>query len=62
VAGVVGALTGVIGAMMAMEAIKLIAGAGESLLGRLTLYDGLTGGARTVRIAADPDCPVCGRA
>ena len=62
VAGVVGALTGVIGAMMAMEAIKLIAGAGESLLGRLTLYDGLTGETRTVRVAADPHCPACGRA
>ena len=58
--GVVGALTGVIGAMAALEAIKLIAGAGEPLTGRLMLYDGLAGTSRTVRVAADPACPVCG--
>lgn len=58
--GVVGALTGVIGAMAALEAIKLITGAGEPLTGRLMLYDGLAGASRTVRIAADPACPVCG--
>ncbi len=58
--GVVGALAGVIGAMMAMEAIKLITGAGETLTGRLMLYDALAGESRTVRVTADPDCPVCG--
>ena len=58
--GVVGALAGVIGAMAALEAIKLITGAGEPLTGRLLLYDGLAGTARTVGIAADPGCPVCG--
>ena len=58
--GVVGALAGVIGAMMALEAIKLIAGAGEPLAGRLLLYDALAGETRTVRLAADPACPVCG--
>ena len=58
--GVVGALTGVVGAMMAMEAIKLIAGAGESLLGRLMIYDGLAGTAHVARVSADPACPVCG--
>lgn len=58
--GVVGALAGVIGSMMALEAIKLIAGAGEPLAGRLLLYDGLAGETRTVRIGADPECPVCG--
>ena len=58
--GVIGALAGVIGAMMALEAIKLIAGAGEPLTGRLLIYDALAGETRTVRIAADPDCPVCG--
>ncbi|TIV92202.1 MAG: thiamine biosynthesis protein ThiF, partial [Mesorhizobium sp.] len=42
VAGIVGALTGVIGALEAMEAIKLITGIGEPLIGRLLLYDGLT--------------------
>ncbi|HVL41319.1 MAG TPA: molybdopterin biosynthesis protein MoeB, partial [Brevundimonas sp.] len=44
----------------ALEAIKLITGAGEPLTGRLMLYDGLAGGARTVAVAADPACPVCG--
>jgi molybdopterin/thiamine biosynthesis adenylyltransferase len=59
--GVVGALAGVVGAMAALEAIKLITGAGEPLTGRLMLYDGLAGTARTVRVPADPDCPVCGQ-
>ncbi|WP_295205960.1 molybdopterin-synthase adenylyltransferase MoeB [uncultured Brevundimonas sp.] len=58
--GVVGALTGVIGSMAALEVIKLITGAGEALTGRLMLYDGLAGSARTVGVAADPECPVCG--
>ena len=58
--GVVGALAGVVGAMAALEAIKLITGAGEALTGRLLLYDGLAGTARTVGVAADPACPVCG--
>jgi molybdopterin/thiamine biosynthesis adenylyltransferase len=57
--GVIGALAGVVGSMMALEAVKLIAGAGEPLAGRLWVYDGLAGESRTVRIAADPDCPVC---
>lgn len=59
--GVVGALAGVVGAMAALEAIKLITGAGEALTGRLLLYDGLAGTARTVALAADPACPVCGQ-
>ena len=58
--GVVGALGGVIGSMMALEAIKVIAGAGEPLAGRLLIYDALAGETRTVRIGADPDCPACG--
>jgi molybdopterin/thiamine biosynthesis adenylyltransferase len=58
--GVVGALAGVIGSMMALEAIKLITGAGEPLLGRLLIYDALSAQTRTVKIGADPDCPVCG--
>ena len=57
--GVVGALAGVIGSMMALEAIKLIAGAGDSLTGRLLIYDALAAETRTVRIGADPACPVC---
>lgn len=58
--GVVGALAGVIGAMAALEAIKLITGAGEPLTGRLMLYDGLGATGRTVTVTADPACPVCG--
>ena len=58
--GVVGALTGVIGSLMAMEAIKLLAGAGEPLRSRLLVYEGLAGSARVARVAADPSCTVCG--
>ena len=58
--GVVGALAGVIGAMAALEAIKLITGAGQPLTGRLMLYDGLSAISRTVTVLADPACPVCG--
>ena len=57
--GVVGALAGVVGAMAALETIKLITSAGEPLIARLMLYDGLSATARTVKITADPDCPVC---
>ncbi len=60
VVGVVGALAGVIGAMMAAEAVKLIAGAGDPLTGRLLIYDALAAETRTLTIAADPACPVCG--
>jgi molybdopterin/thiamine biosynthesis adenylyltransferase len=60
--GVIGALAGIIGSMMALEAVKLITGAGAALLGRLMILDALAGEARTVKIAADPECPVCGLA
>jgi len=60
VVGVVGALAGVIGSAMALEAIKHITGAGKPLAGRLLLYDGLSAETRVVRVGADPDCPVCG--
>jgi molybdopterin/thiamine biosynthesis adenylyltransferase len=56
---VIGALGGVIGSMMALEAVKVITGAGEPLAGRLLIYDALAGETRTVRIGADPDCPAC---
>lgn len=59
--GVVGALGGVIGSLMAMEAIKRIVNAGEGLTGRLLIYDALAGETRTVTVGADPDCPVCGQ-
>ncbi|HEY5289297.1 MAG TPA: molybdopterin-synthase adenylyltransferase MoeB [Caulobacteraceae bacterium] len=58
--GVVGALAGVIGSMMALEAVKLIVRAGEPLAGRLLIYDALAAETRTVCLTADPECPVCG--
>jgi molybdopterin-synthase adenylyltransferase len=58
--GIVGALTGVVGALMALETIKEITQAGESLAGRLFIYDGLTANARTIALPRDPACPVCG--
>jgi len=58
--GIVGALTGVIGSAAALEAIKLVTGAGEPLTGRMLIYDGLNARARIVRLARDPDCPACG--
>ncbi|TGY89164.1 molybdopterin-synthase adenylyltransferase MoeB [Marinicauda algicola] len=57
--GIVGALTGAIGSLMALEAIKLIARAGTPLLGRLHIQDTLKAEARVVRVAKDPACPVC---
>lgn len=59
-AGVLGALAGVMGAMQAAEAVKLITGAGRPLDGRLLLYDALGGEVRTIRLSKRADCPVCG--
>jgi molybdopterin/thiamine biosynthesis adenylyltransferase len=60
-AGVFGALPGIVGSIQAVEAIKLVVGAGEPLAGRLVLYDALRNDVATVRLRWDPDCPVCGR-
>jgi molybdopterin/thiamine biosynthesis adenylyltransferase len=59
-AGVMGALPGVVGSMMAVEAIKWITDAGETLAGRLMLYDALYADSRIIKISRDPDCGVCG--
>ncbi len=59
-AGVVGALPGVIGSMMALEAVKLIARAGEGLRGRMFLFDGLHMESRRVTLRTRADCAVCG--
>lgn len=59
-AGVVGPLPGVMGSMMALEAIKWITGAGEPLLGRMLIYDALYSETRTIKITRNADCPVCG--
>lgn len=58
-AGIVGAVTGVTGSFLALEAIKLITGAGDALLGRILVIDGLKSETRTVRLRQDPCCPAC---
>jgi molybdopterin/thiamine biosynthesis adenylyltransferase/rhodanese-related sulfurtransferase len=58
--GVLGVLPGVIGSIQATEALKLILAEGESLVGRLLLYDALEMTFDEVRLRKDPDCPVCG--
>lgn len=58
-AGVLGVLPGIIGSMQAMEAIKLILGIGESLAGRLLVFEGLEMRWRELRLRKDPGCPVC---
>ncbi|MBN2439277.1 MAG: HesA/MoeB/ThiF family protein [Deltaproteobacteria bacterium] len=57
---IVGATCGVIGSIEATEAIKLLAGLGEPLSGRLFLWDGLALSADSVTVERDPSCPVCG--
>jgi adenylyltransferase/sulfurtransferase len=59
-AGVFGVLAGTIGTIQASEAIKLILGLGEPLVGRLLLYDALDMRFTQVRVAKDPACPLCG--
>jgi molybdopterin/thiamine biosynthesis adenylyltransferase len=58
--GVLGVLPGVIGSMQASEALKLVLGAGEPLVGRLLLFDALAASFTEVAVRRDPDCPVCG--
>ena len=60
--GVLAPLVGIIGSMQAAEAIKLLSGAGRSLAGRLLMLDGLTMEWNEIRIARDPNCPVCAQA
>ncbi|SFP88280.1 HesA/MoeB/ThiF family protein [Tranquillimonas alkanivorans] len=59
-AGVLGPLPGVVGAMMAVEAVKEITGAGEGLRGRMLIYDALFGETRMILTKRRADCPVCG--
>ncbi len=59
-AGVIGPLPGVVGSMMAVEAVKLICGAGEPLRGRLLIYDALYADVRVMKVSTRADCPVCG--
>jgi molybdopterin/thiamine biosynthesis adenylyltransferase/rhodanese-related sulfurtransferase/molybdopterin converting factor small subunit len=58
--GVLGVLPGVIGTIQATEAVKLIMGIGEPLIGRFLIYDALRMKFRELKLKKDPDCPVCG--
>jgi molybdopterin/thiamine biosynthesis adenylyltransferase/rhodanese-related sulfurtransferase len=58
-AGVLGVLPGIIGSIQAMEAIKLLLGLGEPLIGRLLAYDSLDQSFRTFKVNRDPECPAC---
>jgi adenylyltransferase/sulfurtransferase len=58
--GVFAPLTGVVGALQAMEAIKLLAGIGASLSGKLVVFDAKSAEWRSVKVAKDPACAVCG--
>jgi sulfur-carrier protein adenylyltransferase/sulfurtransferase len=60
-AGVFGVLPGIIGSIQAVEAIKLVVGVGEPLVGKLLLFDALGMEFTTVKLKWDPDCPVCGK-
>ncbi|HUO97429.1 MAG TPA: HesA/MoeB/ThiF family protein [Rhizomicrobium sp.] len=59
-AGVLGAAAGVMGTLQALEVLKEITGAGESLAGKLLIYEALETEFRTVRLRPDPACPLCG--
>ena len=58
--GVLGVLPGIIGTIQATEAVKLIMGIGEPLIGRFLIYDALRMKFRELKLKKDPDCPVCG--
>ncbi|HLM67250.1 MAG TPA: molybdopterin-synthase adenylyltransferase MoeB [Longimicrobium sp.] len=61
-AGVLGVLPGIIGCVQALEAVKLLLGQGDALVGRLLLFDALRMRFREMRLRRDPACPVCGDA
>lgn len=58
--GVLAPLPGVLGSLQATEVVKELLGIGDSLSGRLLLYDGLAATFRSVKVTADPACPLCG--
>jgi adenylyltransferase/sulfurtransferase len=60
-AGVLGVLPGTLGAIQATEAIKLILGIGDPLIGKLLMFDALDMSFRTFKVRKDPNCPVCGK-
>jgi molybdopterin/thiamine biosynthesis adenylyltransferase/rhodanese-related sulfurtransferase len=59
-AGVLGVLPGIVGSLQAVEALKLLLGIGEPLVGRLLAYDALEQSFRTFKLQRDPHCPACG--
>ena len=59
-AGIFGAVAGAIGTLQASEVLKELLGLGESLSGRLVLFDALSTRFTTVNVARDPGCPLCG--
>jgi molybdopterin/thiamine biosynthesis adenylyltransferase len=59
--GILGALAGIIGSMMALEALKLVTGAGTPMAGKLFIYDGLSGETRKISLTKDPSCPACSK-
>ena len=59
-AGVLGAVTGVMGTLQATEAIKEVLGLGEGLSGRVLVWDALAMRFHTIRLRPDPACPLCG--
>ncbi len=61
-AGILGAVTGVMGSLQATEVLKEVMGIGEGLSGRLLIWDALAARVRTIRLRKDPACPLCGPA
>lgn len=59
-AGIVGAAAGIVGSWQAVEAIKILAGVGPTLAGKLMTVDALAGAASTLAVGRDPGCPACG--
>lgn len=62
VAGVLGVVPGVMGLLQATEAVKVLLGIGDPLVGRLLIYDALDASFQEVQLRRDPDCPACGTA
>ncbi len=58
--GILGAVSGVMGTLQALEVMKEIIGLGDSLAGRLLIYDALAANVRTVKVPPDPECRLCG--
>jgi sulfur-carrier protein adenylyltransferase/sulfurtransferase len=59
-AGVLGVLPGIVGSIQALEALKILLGIGETLVGRLLSFDALEDSFRTFKVRRDPQCPACG--